>query len=285
MERGITFDFKRERASFMNQMNKLYNPGLKDSLKIQARVVYALIIREVVTRYGRSNIGFLWLFLEPMMFTVGIIILRTVMIGNTKQQNVPLASFLLTGYLSYVLFRNITNQLSKGISSNIGLFYHANVRIIDVFLSRFILEFCALSGAFIFLTLTFIYLNIIEVPVNIMLGIMGWFFISCFSLGFGFVIAYLHAISKLFARVWSVLLLAFLPLSGVFFMVSWLPQKYQSWVLWIPLVNGIELLREGFLGSKIQATYSIYYLFNANLFILFWGLILLKKLPNYVESQ
>lgn len=270
----------------MSQVDEPYNTTLlKDSLKTQARIIYALILREIITRYERSNIGFLWLFLEPMMFTVGIIFLRTMMMGSTKTQSLPLASFLLTGYLSYILFRNITNQLSKGISSNLGLLYHANVKLLDIFLSRFILEFCGLSGAFIFLTLVFMYFNLIEAPDSIILTLVGWFFISWFSLSFGITIAYLHAISKLFARIWSLLLLALLPFSGVFFMISWLPQEYQSLILWIPLVNGIELLREGFLGATIQATYSVSYLVYANLFIMFLGLSLLKKLPDYVESQ
>jgi ABC-type polysaccharide/polyol phosphate export permease len=34
-------------------------------------VLGALLIRELLTRYGRHNIGFLWLFVEPMIFTLG----------------------------------------------------------------------------------------------------------------------------------------------------------------------------------------------------------------------
>ena len=37
-----------ERAPFM------------DSLKVQLRILWALFMREVLTRYGRHNIGFLW---------------------------------------------------------------------------------------------------------------------------------------------------------------------------------------------------------------------------------
>ena len=41
-------------------------PSLLQSWKIQRRVVWALTLREILTRYGRHNIGFLWLFAEPM---------------------------------------------------------------------------------------------------------------------------------------------------------------------------------------------------------------------------
>ena len=47
-------------------------PSLWESFRIQLRVIGALLIRESLTRYGRHNIGFLWLFAEPMFFTLGI---------------------------------------------------------------------------------------------------------------------------------------------------------------------------------------------------------------------
>jgi capsular polysaccharide transport system permease protein len=36
-----------------------------------------LMLREMMTRYGRHNIGFLWLFVEPMLFTLGVTALWT----------------------------------------------------------------------------------------------------------------------------------------------------------------------------------------------------------------
>ena len=37
---------------------------------IHRRVIGAFLVLELLTRYGRNNIGFLWLFLEPMLFTL-----------------------------------------------------------------------------------------------------------------------------------------------------------------------------------------------------------------------
>ena len=45
--------------------------SLRRSLAIQSRIVRALLLREILTRFGRHNIGFLWLFVEPMLFTLG----------------------------------------------------------------------------------------------------------------------------------------------------------------------------------------------------------------------
>ncbi|MBM3613658.1 MAG: hypothetical protein FJX19_11965, partial [Alphaproteobacteria bacterium] len=51
---------------------------LRRSFAIQRRVIGALVLREVITRYGRHNLGFAWLLLEPLVFTLGVIMLWTV---------------------------------------------------------------------------------------------------------------------------------------------------------------------------------------------------------------
>ena len=47
------------------------------SLFIQSRTLHALMMREVITRFGRDNLGTLWLIAEPMMFTLGVAALWT----------------------------------------------------------------------------------------------------------------------------------------------------------------------------------------------------------------
>jgi len=46
------------------------SPTFLQSLGIQRRVLYALTMREVITRFGRENLGVLWLVGEPMLFTL-----------------------------------------------------------------------------------------------------------------------------------------------------------------------------------------------------------------------
>jgi capsular polysaccharide transport system permease protein len=41
---------------------------LRTGLQTQGRVIHALIIRELITRFGRENIGFLWIMVEPLLF-------------------------------------------------------------------------------------------------------------------------------------------------------------------------------------------------------------------------
>ena len=61
----------------MNNRSANDGPAFFSSLAVQRRVIFALLMREVLTRFGRHNIGFLWLFVEPMIFTLGVTALWT----------------------------------------------------------------------------------------------------------------------------------------------------------------------------------------------------------------
>ena len=113
--------------------------SLARSAQIQLRVLSALLMREVITRYGRHNIGFMWLFLEPMLFTLGIAGMWSLLKMSHGGQ-VSIIAFALTGYSSVLVWRNTAGRCSKAIEPNSSLLYHRNVRVLDLFLARAILE-------------------------------------------------------------------------------------------------------------------------------------------------
>src|SRR5688572_33156248 len=76
---------------------------------INRRVIGALLIREMLTRYGRNNIGFLWLFVEPMLFTLVLTAFWTAT-RSIHGSAIPIVAFALTGYLSLILWRNMPNR-------------------------------------------------------------------------------------------------------------------------------------------------------------------------------
>jgi capsular polysaccharide transport system permease protein len=129
--------------------------NLLSAAKVQQRVIGALLMREIITRYGRHNIGFLWLFLEPMLFTLGVTALWTAT-RSTHGSTLPIVTFAVTGYSTVLMWRNCATRCSKAIEPNHSLLYHRNVRVLDIFLSRIFLEVASSSASFLTLALMFI---------------------------------------------------------------------------------------------------------------------------------
>jgi capsular polysaccharide transport system permease protein len=253
------------------------------SLAIQSRVIHALVLREIFTRYGRHNIGFLWLFIEPMMFSVGITILWT--LTGLSKGAITAAGFALTGYSSLILFRNTVNHMTSAASSNKGLLYHQQVKILDIVLARTFLEFSSVTTSFVFLTIVFQQLGLMDMPADPLTALIGWFYLMWFVWGMGMVAAYLGAVSELFDRVLHVMMYLTMPLSGAFSMLSWLPPEAQNILLWSPMANAVEMLREGYFGTEIKAMYSVQYLVEVNAALTLLGLLLVRKIRRGLDDE
>src|SRR5690348_7468050 len=105
--------------------------SLRRSLAIQRRVLHALMMRELVTRFGRKNLGVLWVIAEPMIFTLGVATLWSVA-GLHSGSPIPIVAFAVTGYSSVLMWRNSASRSGSAVEQNKPLLFHRNVRILDV---------------------------------------------------------------------------------------------------------------------------------------------------------
>ncbi len=86
-----------------------------------------------------ANIGFLWLFVEPLLMTF-VIVLMWKFLRADRYSTLNIVAFAITGYPMLMMWRNASKRAVGSISSNASLLYHRNVRVLDTILARMILE-------------------------------------------------------------------------------------------------------------------------------------------------
>ncbi len=250
-------------------------PSLARSFEIQKRVLGALLIREVLTRYGRHNIGFLWLFVEPMLFTIGVTVLWTA----TKKMHgsdLPIVAFALTGYSSVLLWRNMPGRCVGALFANLPLMYHRNIRALDIYIARVMLEFAGATISFVSLCLLFILTGWLDPPEDVLKVAAGWMLIAWFGSGLAITLGALSHEYELVDKFWHPMSYLLFPLSGAAFLVSALPPTFREIALYVPMVHGVEMIREGFFGSKIWAIYDASYLISWTVTLSVIALILVR---------
>jgi capsular polysaccharide transport system permease protein len=250
------------------------------SLQIQYQVIKALVLREVITRWGRRNIAFLWLFVEPIIAVLLIALIWGVRGRESNliysQFNISVIAFVLIGYSSMMLWRNSATMLSNAIKSNTALLHHRNLLPLDFYLSRFILEIVGVSGAFFFLFFLLIFLGLIPSPHSISIMLGGWSFFIWFSLGFGMTFGPMIAQYEIFAVIWRGISLILIFVSGALFYVAWLPIEYRKIALLFPMVHGSEMMKHGYFGNIIQTYEDPYYLALWCITLNFTGFMIIK---------
>ena len=262
--------------------NSNSNPGtgalLGDSAwSIHRRVIGALLVRELLTRYGRNNIGFLWLFVEPVIFVLVVTLIWSTL-KNVHGSDLPIVAFALTGYSSLLLWRNAVSRCIGAVSSNKALLFHRQVTITDIFTGRILLELIAITTALIGLTLLFYAIGWMELPEDALQVVAGWLLLAWFSAGLGLTIGGLSEKANVVGRFWHPASYILMTVSGVAYIVDALPPGMRAAALWVPIINAVEYIREGWFGSAMRAHYDLAYLTAFNVGLTLVGLTLVRQI-------
>ncbi|MDK4712812.1 ABC transporter permease [Rhizobium sp. CNPSo 4039] len=252
-------------------------------LKIQGRVLGALIMREMLIRYGRENIGFLWLALEPMILTTGVMIMWTLL--NHEAHGLTVAAFVLSGYMPLTLWRHITGHAVSCLRQNMPLMYHRQIRLADAIIARALLETAGTTAALILVYTVARLANIIPPYQNLGLVLAGWLFMAWLSFAVALIFAAGSERFEFVEKLVPPFQYLTLPICGMFFMVAWLPSGAQKLALYVPLVHCFELFRAGVFGDSVQTFYDIDYLAKCCLFTTAVGVFLINAARNHIKFE
>jgi capsular polysaccharide transport system permease protein len=232
--------------------------GLRARIANQFRVVRALMIRNIMAKYGRGNLGFLWLVVEPMFLVSGVIVLWSYTHGDGAH-GIPVAAFVVSGYMPLTLWRHLSNAV-RVMSMNYGLLYHRRITVFDIVIARALTEVIGVSAAGLVVYFLLLSVGLVDWIAEPSLVLLGWVLMIWFSFGAGCIVTGISEKSEVLENLIQPIQYLLIPLSGCFYMVSWLPKAVQDYIVLVPLVNIYELFRHGFFGDAVVVHYSISYI-------------------------
>jgi capsular polysaccharide transport system permease protein len=251
---------------------------------VQIRVIHALMIRELTTRFGRENIGFLWIMVEPLLFA-GLVGLIWQWTKGPEEHGVTVIAFAASGYIPITLFRHGIGRSISAFTANGSLLYHRQVKVLDFILARFIIEVLGGMMAFVFALVVLASVGEIPVPDNIGTMIAGWTLYAMFCLSLCLVITPLSEMSEVIEKLVPVITYITIPISGLPYMVSWMTPGVREILLWSPFVNGMEMIREGIWGDKVTAYYNIWNPIVFSMILTLIGLALCRRVRRELAVE
>lgn len=245
-------------------------PASKD-LNMQRRpnqfeLFEALIVRDLMARFGRNHLGFLWTILEPMILCSGVMLMWS-LIKEPFIHEIPIVTFVLTGYMPLTLWRHMTNALLRLLRNNANLLYHQPISHIHLIVARMVVEFLSASIALGVIYFIVRSIGIVDPIQDFGLTLSGWLFTGWYFGAIGLLLGVWAEIWDPAEKFIQPLQYLQLPISGVFFMVDWLPAWARELLLLNPAVHCFEMFRAGFLGETFTTYYSVPYLATASLFM------------------
>ena len=232
--------------------------------RLQGRVIWALAMREVITRFGREGLGAFWMIAEPAMFVVGVMAIFS---HIEVDSGYSVAEYLAVSYPTLLFWRNGTNRVVKALEINRALLHHRPIRPIDIIYSRILLEFSSAAASFFVLFLAFVQLGICHWPNDWLTFALGYLCVIWFSFAFVLIMAALAELSETIERLSHIILYLMMPFCGVFVPLYIIPPYFRPAMMTFPLIDAVEYFHHGYYGNRMATYYNIPWMLFATLFL------------------
>lgn len=214
----------------------------RSSFQIQKSVIFALILREARARFGERRMGAVWALIEPICHLLVFSLLFTLLRGRTVA-GIEYPVFILICLAPFLLYRNTAMRLMDSLRENRSLFAYKQIKPLDTYLARTLVETCISATVYAILAFAFAWFGFdmsvarpLQWVATLALGLL-------FAFSLGMTLALItHAIPGL--KI--VIRMAFFPLyfiSGVLMPASYLPQAMLPLLLLNPFLHVMELIR------------------------------------------
>jgi capsular polysaccharide transport system permease protein len=259
-----------------------YTRAFSDAVRLQARSLGAVMMREFIVRWGRGNLGFAWLYGESLIFSFPVLVVWHY-VRPRYEGGIPMLPFLWTGYMPILMFRHVIGINLAPVTANRGLLYHSRVTPFDIFLGRSLLEIFGILSSVPFSWWVWHLFGFMDWPQNYPLLLLGWGFMSWWCLDFALITAALSERSEVVMHLWQPLSYLYIFWSGFFFLAEWLPYKIRVFAVWFdPPLDCYEIIRSGFFGAVIHPYYNIPHLSYMLAMLMVLGLWLFKDVRRYI---
>ncbi len=239
-------------------------------------------MRFVIGRHGRQNLGFLWMFIEPMLLCIGVMVLWRLMKGNFEH-GVTVVGMVFSGYMPLTVWRHMTNGSIFIYRASKGLLIHKNVTYLDIIISRLFLELINTTAATIFIYIVLTQTGLMEEAYDITYMITGWLAMAALAFGFGTVVAAASEQNETIAHFIQPFQYLLIPLSGCFTMLDWLPDRYRELLVYVPLVHPFETFRHGLFGPLVTTYGEPFYSVAWGIIFTAIGFMWLDKIRDRIE--
>lgn len=248
------------------------------------RSIFAFVLREMSTSYGRHPGGFIWALAEPiaaitLLTVVFSIAFRAPALGDN------FALFYATGYLPFMLYSDLTNKIAQAIKYSKQLLMYPAVNFMDAVIARFLLNlfvhivvFCIVIQGIMIFTNSGQLLNFRRILNAICMAM-------CLGLGVGTFNCFLSTRFPVWDRLWGILNRPAFIVSGIFFTLESVPEPYRDYLSYNPLIHVVGEMRGGFYPTYQAGYVSEIYVYGTALLFFGVGLVFLLRNHRYLINN
>lgn len=213
------------------------------------RVAYAIMLRDIRTRFGHTRLGYLWAILEPIshLMTLGTVFFLL----NTAPPPVGdnLFLFYITGLLPFLMFAHVSQELMGTSGSSTMLFMLPVVRRTDAMAAQALrqlgTELCVELLIFGAAGLG----GLQAMPADLLTCMTALLALWLLAVGVGSINMVVVGLFPSYATFYEAVIRLLYFGSGIYYSPIAMPDWVRAYLAWNPVLQAIEYFRSGFFAQ------------------------------------
>ena len=230
----------------MTTIQSEYRLGALDVLKEQGRIILALMLYDIRSRFGGNALGFVTMGVVWPLSHILILLLINTLLGRAPPYGDSAALWFATGTVPFLSFQYMSRFMSLGLIVSCSLLQYPVVKTTDILFARALIEI--LNTVFVVLILFAIFwmLGIDFMPRNVAQAAFAMLAMMLLGLGFGVISAVIAGAFPLWATAYAVSMMLFWVSSGVIFVPDAMPEVVRIPLSYLPWLQGVEWMRSAY---------------------------------------
>lgn len=249
---------------------------------VEARVVKALMLRDIRTRFFGHGLGYLVAIAWPLVHILILIGIWS-FLGRTTPYGVSLALWFATGLAPVMSFIYASRWIMMSAVTNKSLMGFPVVKFFDVLLARAILEAGAAVCMVGSLVGIFYIFGIDPIPAFPVSALKAMSAAVLLGVGLGIINGVIAAVLPLWVTGYALLTIVFYLLSGIMFIPDQMPEAARAALAWNPLVHAVEWMRAAYYGGYTSRTLDTNYLLGWGFGTVFFGLLCVRYGRRFIS--
>ena len=220
--------------------------GLATDIATRGRVIYAIMLRDIRTRFGHTRLGYFWAIMEPIthLMTLGMIFYALNHGPPPVGDNLFL--FYITGLVPFLMFSHVSHDVMSAAEANNTMLQLPIVKRTDIMAAhavrQFATELCV--GVVIFCVAGL--LGERGLPADPLTAMGAIVLLWLLAVGVGAFNLVVVEMFPSYETVYAAFLRLMYVASGIYYSPIAMPDWIREALAWNPILQGIEFFRSGF---------------------------------------
>jgi len=248
------------------------------------RVVVALVIREMQSRFGTKPGGYAWAIVDPLAHVATMTIIFSAF-ARTPAIGKDFGLFFASGYLPFTFYQGMSTFIAGAIRANKNLFSYPVISPFDAMVARYILQFVTSVAVTIVVMLLCTTEGGSLSQLNLGMAIEAAISASLIGMGIGMINVSLFEKFPLYENIFGIINRPMFMVSGVFMLPDSMPGPIHQTLMWNPLVHVVMWFRQAIYPEYMAYGIDKLYVLKCVCLVLATGLCLFSLSRKLREDR